>query len=93
MLGFTKIKRKSGMTSILCRRYLKKGDRVFFFNSKLKLFLRKHKSRWFRPYIVISVTLFGAIGSRFDCGKEFKVNDNKSNIILGRSLTQLKSLN
>ena len=53
---------------------LKEGDIILLFNSQLKLFSGKLKSRWLGPYLVISLRPFGAIGLRADNGQEFKVN-------------------
>ena len=46
----------------LLRREFKEGDKVPIFNSRLKLFLGKLRSRWFEPITVTSVTPYGAIG-------------------------------
>ena len=58
--------------NILWREF-KIGDRVLIYNSRLKLFIRKLKSRWFGLYIVISITPYGAIGVKSSLGEEFKV--------------------
>ena len=55
----------------------KEGDRVFLFNSKLRIFLRKLKSQWTRSYIVILVTPFGIIELKSDNGVEFKANGQR----------------
>ena len=52
----------------------KEGDKVLLFNSRLKLFPRKLKSRWSGPCSVISLTPYGSIGLKSVDGQEFKVN-------------------
>ena len=46
----------------LLRKEFKVGDKVMIFNSRLKLFLGKLRSRWFGPVTVTLVTPYGAIG-------------------------------
>ena len=58
----------------ILKREFKIGDRVLLYNSKLKLFLGKLKSRWSDPYTVISITPYGAIRVKSSSGEEFKVN-------------------
>ena len=45
------------------------GERVLLYNSILKLFLEKLKSRWSNPYNVISITLYEAIGVKSSLGE------------------------
>ncbi|KAJ9558376.1 hypothetical protein OSB04_012990 [Centaurea solstitialis] len=37
------------------------GQQVLLYNSRLKLFPRKLKSRWTGPYIVVKVSLYGTL--------------------------------
>ena len=37
------------------------GQKVLLYNSRLRLFLGKLKSRWSRPFIVTEVYLYGAV--------------------------------
>ena len=55
-------------------REFKAGDQVLLFNSRLKLFPRKLKSKWSGPYTVVSSTTFGAVALKTSNGEEFKVN-------------------
>ncbi|XP_062075554.1 uncharacterized protein LOC133779631 [Humulus lupulus] len=56
-------------------RVFEKGQKVFLFNSCLKLFPGKLKSCWFDPFTVVKVYLFGAVDVCEDLsGREFKVN-------------------
>ena len=45
----------------ILRRELKAGDQVLLFNSRLKLFPRKLKSKWSGPYTVVASTTFGTV--------------------------------
>ena len=45
----------------ILRKEFKAGEQVLLYNSKLKLFPRKLKSRWSGPYIVVESTLFGVM--------------------------------
>ena len=58
----------------ILRREFKAGDQVLLFNSRLKLFLGKLKSKWSGPYIVVPSTTFGAVMLRTNNHEEFKVN-------------------
>ena len=64
------------MTGALHREHLRKVT-VILFNSRLRLFTGKLKSQWTRPYSIISVTPFGAIGLKSDSGVKFKVNNKR----------------
>ena len=61
----------------ILRREFKAGDQVLLFNSRLKLFPRKLKSKWSGPYTVVSNTTFGAVTLRTNNGEEFKVNGQR----------------
>ena len=47
---------------------------MLLYNSKLKLFPRKLKSRWSGPYTIVASTPFGLVTLKTDSGSEFKVN-------------------
>ena len=61
----------------------KAGDQVLLFNSKLKLFPGKLKSKWSGAYTVVSNTTFGVVTLRTINGKEFKVNGQRLKHYLG----------
>ena len=65
------------------RREFKAKDQVMLFNSRLKLFPGKLKSKWSGPYTVVSSTTFGAVTLRTSNGEEFKVNGHISKHYLG----------
>ena len=74
---FTKTEQRDGMKKNLLRREFKIGDKVLLYNSRLKLFSGKFKSRWSGPYIVISITPYGAIRVKSSSGEEFNVNEER----------------
>ena len=61
----------------ILRKKFKAGEQVLLYNSKLKLFLGKLKSRWSGPYTVVESTPFGAVTLKTDSGSEFKVNGQR----------------
>ena len=66
----------------ILRREFKAGDQVLLFNSRLKLFPGKLKSKWSGPYTVVSTT-FGAVTPRTSNQEEFKVNGQRLEHSLG----------
>ena len=58
----------------IMRKEFRVRDLVLLYNSKLKLFLGKLKSRWSGPYTVVAATPFGAVTLKTNYGDEFKVN-------------------
>ena len=71
------------------RRKLKVGEQVLLYNSRLRLFPGKLKSRWSGPYIVITNTPFGAVTLKDESGNEFKVNDQRLKHYLGGSINEV----
>ena len=61
----------------ILRREFKAGDQVLLFNSILKLFPGKLKSKWSGPYTVVSSTTFGAVTLKTSNGEDFKVNGQR----------------
>nr|GEV15832.1 reverse transcriptase domain-containing protein [Tanacetum cinerariifolium] len=53
------------------------GDRVLLFNSRLKIFSRKLKTRWTGPFTVAHVFPYGTIELSQDDGPNFKVNGHR----------------
>lgn len=71
-------KSKAFRDSKLIRKEFKVGEKVLLFNSKLKLFPGKLKSRWLGPFIITEVHHHGAIEIRsLETNKIFKVNDHR----------------
>ena len=75
----------------ILRKEFRIGELVLLYNSKLKLFLGKLKSRWSSPYIVVAVTPFGAVTLKTNYGDEFKVNGQRLKHYLGRRPIEEKS--
>ena len=70
----------------ILRREFKAGDQVLLFNSGLRLFLGKLKSKWSGPYILVGSTNFGAVTLKTSNGEEFKVNGQRLKQYLGRNM-------
>ncbi|XP_075479386.1 uncharacterized protein LOC142520268 [Primulina tabacum] len=69
-----KEKTKKWHDKIIVRRELKPRQQVLLFNSRLKLFPGKLKSRWSGPFVVETVYPHGAIELKCNDGRTFKVN-------------------
>ena len=68
----------------ILRTEFKEGDQVLLFNSRLRLFSGKLKSKWSGPFTVVSSTQFGAVTLRTSNHEEFKVNGQRLKHYLGR---------
>nr|GFA10612.1 reverse transcriptase domain-containing protein [Tanacetum cinerariifolium] len=53
------------------------GDRVLLFNSRLKIFSGKLKSRWFGPFTISHVFPYGTVELSQPDGPNFKVNGHR----------------
>ena len=62
------------------------------FNSRLKLFPEKLKSRWSGPYTVVKVYPYGAVEIKGDSGDPFKVNGQQLKLYLGGQFDHAKSV-
>ncbi|XP_022875671.1 uncharacterized protein LOC111394127 [Olea europaea var. sylvestris] len=58
-------------------RFFKVGDQVFLYNSRLKLFPGKLKSRWLGPFIVSQVFPYGIVELHHPTKGNFKVNGQR----------------
>ena len=67
------------------------GELVLLYNSRLKLFPGKLKSRWSGPYTVVATTPFGAVTLKTNYGDEFKVNGKRLKHYLGGKPNEEKS--
>nr|GEV99737.1 hypothetical protein [Tanacetum cinerariifolium] len=54
-----------------------KGDKILLFNSRLRLFLGKLKSRWYGPFLVSKGLKNGTIELYDEDGNEFIVNKQR----------------
>ena len=79
----TRIKQKKWHDQRILRREFKTGDQVLLFNSRLRLFPGKLKSKWSGPYTVVSSTTFGAVTLRTNNHEEFKGNGQRLKHYLG----------
>ena len=68
----------------ILRKEFRAGDQVLLFNSILRLFPGKLKSKWSGPYTVVSSTTFGAVTLRTDAREELKVNGQRLKHYLSR---------
>lgn len=62
----------------IMRREFKEGDQVLLYNSRLKLFPGKLKSRWSGPFRVTQVFPYGALELSNETGEMFKVNGQRA---------------
>ncbi|GJT82666.1 hypothetical protein Tco_1493304 [Tanacetum coccineum] len=60
------------------------GDRVLLFNSRLKIFSGKLKSRWSGPFTVVQVFPYGTVELSQNSGPNFKVNGHRIILLLWR---------
>ncbi|GJX21856.1 reverse transcriptase domain-containing protein [Tanacetum coccineum] len=58
-------------------RFFNVGDQVLLFNSRLKMFLGKLKSRWSGPFTIAHVFPYGTIELYQNSGPNFKVNGHR----------------
>ncbi|GKA43639.1 hypothetical protein Tco_0736363 [Tanacetum coccineum] len=65
------------------------GDRVLLFNSRLKIFSGKLKTRWSGPFTVTQVFPYGTIELSQNSGPNFKVNDHHLKHYFGGDVPQL----
>ena len=69
----------------ILRKEFRAGEKVLLFNSRLRLFPGKLKSKWGGPYTVVSSNTFGTVTLRTDTGEEFRVNGQRLKHYLGRA--------
>ncbi|GJU62708.1 reverse transcriptase domain-containing protein [Tanacetum coccineum] len=65
------------------------GDRVLLFNSRLKIFSGKLKSRWSGPFTITEVFPYGTAKLSHPDGSNFKVNCHRLKHYFGGDMTQL----
>ena len=69
-----KEKTKAWHDKHIVRKEFKPGQQVLLFNSRLKLFPRKLKSKWSGPFIVVQVFPYGSVEIMHLEKGQFKVN-------------------
>nr|GFA99047.1 reverse transcriptase domain-containing protein [Tanacetum cinerariifolium] len=65
------------------------GDHVLLFNSRLKIFPGKLKSRWSGPFTISKVFAYGTVELSHANGPNFKVNDHRIKHYFGGDVPQL----
>nr|GEW54709.1 reverse transcriptase domain-containing protein [Tanacetum cinerariifolium] len=65
------------------------GDRVLLFNSRLKIFSGKLKTRWTGPFTIAHVLPYGTIELSQPDGTNFKVNGHRVKHYFGEDIPQL----
>nr|GEV44550.1 reverse transcriptase domain-containing protein [Tanacetum cinerariifolium] len=65
------------------------GDRVLLFNSRLKIFLGKLKTRWSGPFTITKVFPYGTVELSQSDGSNFKVNGHRVKHYFGGDVPQL----
>ncbi|GKD07935.1 reverse transcriptase domain-containing protein [Tanacetum coccineum] len=65
------------------------GDRVLLFNSRLKIFSGKLKSRWSGPFTITEVFPYGTVESSQPNGPNFKVNGHQIKLYHGGDIPAL----
>ncbi|KAM6565709.1 hypothetical protein CsatA_024837 [Cannabis sativa] len=75
----------------LVRKEFQPGQQVLLFNSRLKLFPGKLKSRWSGPFTVVKVFPYGAVELKGESPNTFKVNGQRLKLYLGGQFDQTKS--
>jgi len=62
----------------------KEGDLVLLFNSWLRMFLGKLKSKWSGPFEVMGVTPFGALDLKNKNDEVYRVNGHRVKHYMGK---------
>ncbi|GJX14211.1 reverse transcriptase domain-containing protein [Tanacetum coccineum] len=62
------------------------GDRVLLFNSRLKIFSGKLKTRWSGPFTITQVFPYGTVELSQPDGPNFKVNGHRMKHYFGRDI-------
>nr|GFA05858.1 reverse transcriptase domain-containing protein [Tanacetum cinerariifolium] len=65
------------------------GDRVLLFNSRLKIFSGKLKTRWTGPFTIIQVFPYGIVELSQTDGPNFKVNGHRLKHYFGEDMPQM----
>ncbi|XP_027338267.1 uncharacterized protein LOC113852225 [Abrus precatorius] len=73
----------------ILQREFSSGQQVLLFNSRLKLFLGKLRSRWSGPFLIKETSPFGAILIKDQkTRREFKVNGQRLKVYHGEEFTR-----
>ncbi|XP_075475581.1 uncharacterized protein LOC142506460 [Primulina tabacum] len=77
---------------IIVRRTFEPGQQVLLYNSCLRLFPGKIKSRWSGPFIVEAMQPYGAIKLKCNDGRTFKVNGQRVKHYFGDEVRNLDNI-
>ena len=86
-----KEKTKAWHDNHLMHNELKPGQQVFLFNSRLKLFPGKLRSRWSGPFVITQVFPYGSVELMHPERGRFKVNGQRVKIYLSGKFEKHKS--
>ncbi|GKC98782.1 reverse transcriptase domain-containing protein [Tanacetum coccineum] len=84
-----KEKTKRIRDSKIKKRVFNVGDQVLLFNSRLKIFSGKLKSRWSRPFTIAQVYPYGTVELSQNSGPNFKVNGHRLKHYFGGDVPQM----
>ena len=73
------------------KKEFKPRQQVLFFNSRLKLFIGKLKSRWFGPFVITRVFPYGGVELAHPEKGNFKVNGQRLMLYFGGQFEKRKS--
>ena len=77
----------------LSKKEFREGELVLLYNSRLRLFSRKLKSRWLGPFTVIKVYPHGAVDIANEKGVIFKVNGQRLKpYLIGQAIDLSRSI-
>ena len=76
----------------IMRKEFEVGQQVLLFNSRLKLFPGKLRSKWYGPYTVTQVFPYGAVEVRDQKGVIFKVNGQRLKPYVSGGLETFKAI-
>ncbi|GKB47694.1 reverse transcriptase domain-containing protein [Tanacetum coccineum] len=82
-------KRKRIHDSKIKNRVFNVGDQVLIFNSRLKMFSGKLKSRWSGPFTIAHVFPYGTVELSQNSGQNFKVNGHRIKHYFGGDIPKL----
>ena len=87
--SYTKKKTKKWHDSRIISRQFEAGQQVLLFNSRLKLFPGKLKSRWSGPFVVVQAYPHGVVEiAATNSRRTFKVNDQRLKYYWGDELNR-----
>ena len=86
-----KDKTKRWHDHIIIRKEFNDGESILLYNSRLRLFPGKLKSKWSGPLTVISVTPFAIVTLKTNSVNKFKVNAHRLKHYMGGTMNEDQS--